>query len=319
VKRYYMIILFLFIAEESFPQACCSAGSPLLGSLDVSNASEGELQVGLTYELNSLQDVYAGTVRLDDDLRERRVNSFLFEVNYGLTGRISLTALFTFINQSRSIYSVGDLSSKLNTGGLSDGIILVKYNFIPLSLLNQIELTLGIGAKLPIGNSSLRSDGILVPADMQPGTGAWDGVLWGYFSKGFVPALPLNVFLNVSYRLNGTNNRFGESFQQGYTFGNELFVNLGAGYRTDTFFDFTLMLRFRNTTPDKFDGGQLPNTGGNWLYFVPGVNGKISDNFTARLSGQIPLYRNLNGTQLTTTYSASIGLFYSINLKGDQF
>ncbi len=314
-----MIILILLIAEESFPQACCSAGSPLLGSLDVSNASEGELQVGLTYELNSLQDVYAGTVRLDDDLRERRVNSFLLEVNYGLTGRISLTVLFTFINQSRNIYSLGDLSSRLNTGGLSDGIILVKYNFIPLSLIDQVELTLGAGAKLPIGNSTLRSDGILVPADMQPGTGAWDGVLWGYFSKGFVPALPINVFLNVSYRLNGTNNRFGDSFQQGYTFGNELFVNLGAGYRTDTFFDFTLMLRFRNTTPDKFDGGQLPNTGGNWLYLVPGINGKLSDQFTARLSGQIPLYRNLTGTQLTTTYSASIGLFYSINLKGDQF
>jgi len=319
MNRIYLIALLLLITAELLPQACCSAGSPLLGSLDISSASQGELQVGLTYELNSLQDVYAGTVRLDDDLRERRVNSFLLEANYGLTGRISLTALFTFINQSRNISSYGDLSSRLNTGGLSDGIILVKYNFIPLSLIDQIELTLGAGAKLPIGNSTLRSDGILVPADMQPGTGSWDGVLWGYFSKGFVPALPLNVFLNVSYRLNGTNNRFGDSFQQGYTFGNELFVNLGAGYRTDTFFDFTLMLRFRNTTPDKFDGGQLPNTGGNWLYLVPGVNGKISDHFTARLSGQIPLYRDLTGTQLTTTYSASIGLFYSINLKGDQF
>ncbi|MFC2094251.1 hypothetical protein ACFLSH_01350 [Bacteroidota bacterium] len=319
MKRLFVLLLIIFCPIEFFSQACCSAGSPLLGSLDVSNASKGELQIGLTYELNSLQDVYAGTVRLDDDLRERRVNSFLLEVNYGLTGRISLTTLFTFINQSRQISSYGNLSSRLNTGGLSDGIILVKYNFIPLSIVDQIELTLGAGAKLPIGNSTLRSDGILIPADMQPGTGSWDGVLWGYFSKGFVPVLPLNIFLNVSYRFNGTNNRFGDSFQQGYTFGNELFVNLGAGYRTDTFFDFTLMLRFRNTTPDKFDGGQLPNTGGNWLYLVPGVNGKINDNFTARLSGQIPLYRNLTGTQLTTTYTASLGLFYSINLLGDKF
>ncbi len=315
--RLLILVIILFYSIEFFPQACCSAGSPLLGSLDVSNTSEGVLQVGLTYELNSLQDVYAGTVRLDDDFRERRVNSFLLVVNYGLTGRISLSTLFTFINQSRNIASLGDLNSRLSTGGLSDGIILVKYNFIPLSLIDQVELTLGVGAKLPIGNSTLRSDGILIPADMQPGTGAWDGVLWGYFSKGFMPALPLNAFLNVSYRLNGTNNRFGDSFQQGYTFGNELFVNLGAGYRTDTFFDFTLMLRFRNTTPDKFDGGQIPNTGGNWLYFVPGVNGKISDGLTARLSGQIPLYRNLTGTQLTTTYTGSIGLFYNFNLKGN--
>lgn len=108
MRLIYLIALLVLITVELLSQACCSAGSPLLGSLDVSNASEGELQVGLTYELNSLQDVYAGTVRLDDDLRERRVNSFLLEVNYGLTERISLTALFTFINQSRQISSYGN-------------------------------------------------------------------------------------------------------------------------------------------------------------------------------------------------------------------
>jgi hypothetical protein len=264
-----------------------------------------------------LQDVYAGTERLDDDLRERNVNSFILEANYGLSPKISLSALFTFINQNRNTSTYENISSSLNTSGLSDGIILVKYNFIPLTLVDQIELSLGAGVKLPIGNATLRSDGILIPADMQPGTGSWDGVLWGYFSKGFVPIIPLNVFINASYRFNGTNNRFGESFQQGYTFGNELFINLGAGYRTNTFFDLTLMFRFRNTQPDNFDEGTLPNTGGSWLYLVPGINGKINDNFTARLSGQIPLYRDLTGTQLTTTYTASLGLFYNINLKQD--
>ena len=314
--RIYITLLIFLLSIETFSQACCSAGSPLLGSLDISSSYEGELQIGLTYELNSLQDVYAGSERLDDVLRKRTVNSLLMEINYGLTNRISLSTLFTFVNQSRTISSLPEITDKLNAGGLSDGIVLVKYNIIPLSLFNQFELTLGAGVKLPFGNSTLRADGILIPADMQPGTGSWDGILWGYASNGFMPAIPLNLFLNVSYRINGTNNRFGENFQQGYIFGNELFMNLGAGYRTDTFFDFTMMFRFRNTNADQFDGGKLPNTGGTWLYLVPGVNGKISNHFTARLSGQIPLYRNLTGTQLTTTYTASLGLFYNINLKG---
>jgi hypothetical protein len=318
MKRLLLIISLLIIVVTNLKgQACCSAGSPLLGSLDIASSADGELQIGITYEFNSLQDVYAGTERLDDDLRERNVNSFILEANYGLSPKISLSALFTFINQNRNTSTYENISSSLNTSGLSDGIILVKYNFIPLTLVDQIELSLGAGVKLPIGNATLRSDGILIPADMQPGTGSWDGVLWGYFSKGFVPIIPLNVFINASYRFNGTNNRFGESFQQGYTFGNELFINLGAGYRTNTFFDLTLMFRFRNTQPDNFDEGTLPNTGGSWLYLVPGINGKINDNFTARLSGQIPLYRDLTGTQLTTTYTASLGLFYNINLKQD--
>ena len=317
MKRFYIIIFSFLLTAEIFPQACCSAGSPLLGSLDIASSGDGELQIGITYELNSLQDVYAGSVRLDDDLRERTVNSFILEANYGLSKRFSLSTLFTFINQNRNTSTYGNISNSLNTSGLSDGIVLVKYNIIPLTLIEQIEFTLGAGLKLPIGNATLRSDGILIPADMQLGTGSWDGVLWGYFSKGFVPVIPINIFANVSYRLNGTNNRFGDSFQQGYTFGNELYVNLGAGYRTDTFFDFTLMFRFRNTEPDNFDEGVLPNTGGSWLYLVPGINGKISDRLTARLIGQIPLYRDLTGTQLTTAYTASLGLFYNINLKED--
>ena len=318
MKRLLIIISLLVIFPTHLKaQACCSAGSPLLGSLAIASSADGSLQVGVMYEFNSLQDVYSGTERLDDDLRERNVNSFILEANYGLSQKISLSALFTFINQNRNTSTYGNISSSLNTSGLSDGIILIKYNFIPLTLVDQIELSLGAGVKLPIGNATLRSDGILIPADMQPGTGSWDGVLWGYFSKGFVPVIPLNVFMNTSYRFNGTNNRFGDGFQQGYTFGNELFINLGAGYRTDTFFDFTFMFRFRNTQPDNFDGGVLPNTGGNWLYLIPGINGKISDRFTTRLTGQIPLYRNLTGTQLTTTYTAALGLFYNINLKED--
>ncbi len=74
------------------------------------------------------------------------------------------------------------------------------------------------------------------------------------------------------------------------------------------------MLRYRNTTKDNFDGAKVPNTSGNWLYLVPGINGKLSDRFTARLSGQLPVYRNLSGTQLTTTYTAALGIIYNINL-----
>jgi len=314
MKIVVLIPLLIFASTNLQGQACCSAGSPLLESLEVSNVYSGELQLGLIYELNVLKDIYSGLTRLEDNFRKRTVNSFILEANYGISERFSVSTLFTFINQSRDISTYDNLSSKLNTSGLSDGVVLLKYNIVPLDFVSQFELSIGGGLKLPIGNSTLLSKGILIPADMQPGSGSWDGILWGYASKGFVPVIPLNIFLNVSYRKNGTNNRFGESFQQGYSFGNELFINLGAGYRTDTFFDFTLMLRYRNTTKDNFDGAKVPNTGGNWLYIVPGINGKLSDHFTARLSGQLLVYRNLSGTQLTTTYTASLGIIYYINL-----
>ncbi|UCH65857.1 MAG: hypothetical protein JSW63_01610, partial [Ignavibacterium sp.] len=86
MKRLLIIILLpLIVATNLKGQACCSAGSPLVGSLAIASSADGNLQVGITYEFNSLQDVYSGTERLDDDLRERNVNSFILEANYGLS------------------------------------------------------------------------------------------------------------------------------------------------------------------------------------------------------------------------------------------
>jgi hypothetical protein len=76
--------------------------------------------------------------------------------------------------------------------------------------------------------------------------------------------------------------------------------------------DFSFVARFRHTAPDKFGGADLPNTGGSWISLVPGLNIKVTDELTVRASGQFPVYRELTGTQLTTTYTASVTVFYVI-------
>ncbi len=314
--RAVVLILLMQIGTPyiGWSQACCSAGTPLLSSLELPSTSAGTLQLALTYEYNTLHDVLAGSSTLNDDSRRRTTHSLLLETSYGFTASFSASILLAMVQQERSIRpSLEGTESFLKTRGLGDAIVLLKYNLIQANIINQIDLSVGAGVKIPLGRSNLTADGILLPADMQPGTGAWDGILWGYVSQGFVPAPPLNVFASVSYRYTGSNARFGNN-QEGYTFGNELVANVGAGFRTDASLDFSLVLRFRQTTSDRFAGSDIPNTGGLWLSAVPGVNVKVLDNLAVRVSGQIPLYRNLDGTQLTTSYTASATVFYTMNL-----
>jgi hypothetical protein len=143
---------------------------------------------------------------------------------------------------------------------------------------------------------------------MQPGTGAWDGILWAYVSQGFLPQAPLTIFLTASHRFTGINDRYG-SQQRGYKFGNETLVNVGGGYRTDEV-DVSIILRFRHVRADRFGGFEIPNTGGWWLSAQPGVNISTLENLSTRVALHVPLYRNLNGIQLTTTYGVTISLFY---------
>jgi hypothetical protein len=302
------------MSPYAWPQACCSAGTPLLSSLELPSTAVGTLQLALTYEYNTLRDVLSGSSTLSDDSRRRRTHSLLLETSYGFSSSFSASVLLTIVQQERSIRSsVDGGESFLKTRGVGDAIVLLKYHLVRANIINQRDLSLGAGVKIPLGKSNLTSDGILLPADMQPGTGAWDGILWGYVSQGFVPTLPLNVFASVSYRYTGRNARYGNN-NEGYTFGNELVANVGVGFRTDTELDFSLALRFRQTTSDRFAGSDIPNTGGRWLSAVPGVNIRVLDNLAVRASGQIPVYRNLEGTQLTTTYTASVTLFYILSM-----
>ena len=302
----YFIIL--VTASALYSQACCTAGTPLLSSIEMSTSKKGVWQIGLTYEFNNLTDVLSGSELFKDDTRKRITNSVLMEISYGISNRFSITGLFSYVNQIRRINPKVGEENELNTKGIGDAVFLLKYNLISLDIVSQQELAFGLGGKVPLGNSGIKSNGILIPADMHPGTGSYDAIFWAYYSKGFIPAVPVNIFINTSYRLNGSNNRFQDG--NAYRFGDEFILNAGAGYRTDTPFDFTLFFRYRNTERDEFADSKVDNTGGDWLYAVPGINIKFLNSFIARLNGQIPLYRKVIGTQLTTTYTTSFSLFY---------
>lgn len=311
-----LLLSLLTLNFNLLAQACCTSGTPILGSLEMSSGKTGELRLGLTYERNVLRDIYEGVSELVDNTRERMTESVLFELNYGLTRSITITTLFTFVNQSRFIRPLIGAQNHTISRGISDAVALIKYNIINLDMLSQMQLSLGAGIKAPLGKSDVMSNGLLLPADMQPGSGSWDIMLWGYFSQANLAQLPINIYLNISYKLNSTNERFGRG-TGGYSFGNEFITNLGLGYRTDTIVDYSLLLRFRNTVPDKFNLSEIPNTGGDWLYIVPGINFKLGGALTTRLSGQIPIFRNLSGTQLTTSYTASVSFYYSFRMFND--
>lgn len=306
-------MILLTLSTNHFAQACCSAGTPLLGSLEMSSGSAGILQLGLTYDYNSLQSVYEGSKWLDDRTRERFTQSALFEITYGITNKFSVTGLLSFVNQNRTITPLNQRHNEVSTNGLGDAVLLIKYKLIVADIISQTELAVGFGGKLPTGKADIKDNGILLPADLQSGSGSYDLLLWAYYSKGFVPDLPINIIGNISYKINSSYDRFGTG-KGGYKFGNELIISSGIGFRTDSIFDFSLLVRFRNTSMDVFDSQDVPNTGGSWLYLIPGVNFKFTDFLTGRVTSQLPIYRNLQGTQLTTSYTLSFSLFYSISL-----
>jgi len=307
-----MVVWFIFalLSRSSFAQACCTAGTPIAGSLDLTVANANTWQLALSYEYNYLDDVLAGSEKIKG-FRSRLSQSMLLNISYGYNDRFSFTALLSYLHQTRIL---NFSNSTTITSGPGDASMLIKYYILKPDILSQKQWAVGGGLKFPTGKADIKNGSILFSADLQPGSGSWDGLFWTYFSQGFLP-LRFSYFLSSSYRLNGANDRYQITDSgPGYQFGNEFLFNLGAAYSTVSLFNLNFQLRYRNTAIDRLGTVSVPNSGGKWLYVMPGLNVNFEP-FTIQINSQFPIYRKIKGIQLTTSYKVGVALSYVIDLN----
>ncbi|MEM6272832.1 MAG: hypothetical protein AAF998_25685 [Bacteroidota bacterium] len=299
-------------------QGCCTGGVPVSGNLGLPAGAQGTWQFQLSVDHKYLDALFDGRERLVDELRRRSTTSFLLEGSYGIRERLAVSGLLTFVRQTRRIEPAFGAVDFTENAGLGDAILLLRYNLLTDSVTPFTDLVLGIGPKFPLGRTDYPSDltGILLPADLQPGTGAWDAVFWGMFSHTGIIRDRLTLLVIPSFRRTGTNQRYNGS--QAYRFGNELQVNFGISDRWalgGLLLQPQLMFRWRATAPDQAEGQIVSNTGGRWLNVQPGVALGFSPALSLRLNAEIPIYRNLTGTQLTTTGRGTAALYYSFSTQ----
>ncbi len=304
------LLLCLVLPNINLAQTCSCAGAPLISSQSISTASKGNLFVGLTYEFKEIDNLYTGSQQLENNTVERNTQSSLLEINYGITNRLTISGTLTYVQKQR--LSIAN-NEELITRGIGDGVILLKYVLHQNTMNEQYQLAIGGGAKTPLGKTSLKEDNIALNLDMQPGTGAWDGIAWSYFSKTFAPASTINFFIYNTFRLTGSAERFDQNDK--YKFGNEWVVNTGITDKLFSDLSYVAMLSYRSTSSDQRNGNPLPNTGGKWISLEPALQYQFTKGLSAKISGKIPVYQYLNGLQPTTSYTTSISIFYNFGEK----
>ncbi len=315
----FIIALLIQWPLVSLAQTCSCAGAPLLGTQSAGASGQGNLLVGITYEFNQITNLYTGSTRLSNNTVERNTQSTLFEINYGITNSFSVSGTMSFVQKNRESGISNPGGSELTTtNGFGDGVILFRYVISQQSLWNRYHLAVGAGTKAPLGSTSLRTPGGLhFNADMQPGTGAWDGVFWSMTGVSLLPRSTINLAWINSYRVTGTNQRFSEN--DNYRFGNEFISNFSVSNSINDRFSYALNLRYRSSTSDQRNKVSMPNTGGLWLSVIPDFYVGISDNISLKISGQIPVYQDLRGFQPSTTYALSASLFINLNKNENTF
>jgi hypothetical protein len=307
------LLFLLALSWRGSAQTCCSGGVPLGGSLGLGSADSKSLQVLATYDYNAIHDLVSFSEELEDDTRSRTTQSSIIELNYGLNQRFSVATVIPFIRQTRTIqaFSGEDFTS---AQGLGDMVFLIKYRILPFEKSPNFDWIVGAGPKFPTGRTDYRNNqGLTMAADMQPGSGSFDGIFWSYFLKSrFMKNPNLGLLGVTTFRYSGENKNYNTT--QTYRFGNEFQAGLGITYSLFLKWpvDVSTLIRYRSQSEDLIDGGVFPSSGGQWVYFIPGLNINFSPVWSFRLSGDVPLYRKLDGTQLTTSYKLTAAVLFNI-------
>lgn len=300
--------------NKSFSQACCTGGAPLSSSLGIKSYSENTLTIDISYDHNKMDELYAGSSKLDDANRERITRSILLRLSYPITNKWTITSIVPYVWQEQTVSSsFGNTTQSAN--GIGDIVLLGQYT---LHKSKNHEVLVAVGPKFPTGTVYKRDNefGILLPPDLQAGTGSWDGIgaiSYSYFGL-FRPTLSLYSQLN--YRYSFELGRYDGG--QEYRFGNETVLNIGLSdlfLIGNTIINGGIQYKLRHTQKDENNGSDFPNTGGTWMYLVPNLEVQISPRVKLHSKFEIPIHNNVEGTQLLTSYRANIGINYVINVK----
>lgn len=296
--------LSLALPSTSWGATCSCAGVPLLSAMDSSSTEPGDLFINFNTEVHQIDTLIQGNKEISDQTGlERESFSNVISASYGLSENWSISGLVSHIEHTRKV-GISIFGSQ-SASGLGDSVLLARYTPIHTTPFSRHELSFGAGARIPTGEDEAKRGLVTLSEDMQPSIGAWGGIVWSGYSYAFNQAATVQFNASVNYTYNNENDR-------NYAFGDDFNFAVGLSHSPGVKFGYSAALRYRKADADQRAGVVIPNTGGQWLDFVPAFQYALTDDLNIAISGRIPVARELKGVlQFTTSYSYSLSMTYS--------
>jgi hypothetical protein len=311
--KYCAGIIFLLISNLSgYGQTCCSGGAPLTGALNIQSMNAGSFGLSFSYNNNNLKDLVQGTDVINEDYISRNTKSVFTQLDFGINNNLTATVLIPYIVLQENIRSLSG-ESRVSANGISDVLIMLQ---LAKSLRNEASIVFAGGLKIPTGPTGIidNDTDIILPANLQPGTGSFDFVATSQYRTSLYFRKSLSLTQTLNFRANSSSSNF--TFHDSYRFGHvfQSFTTLSEQLVIGKMLNVpSLTLHYRFAGPDIVDGFARDNTGGQWLYAGPGWRVNLNSQIILGVSGEIPIYRKLNGFQITTSHQWVMTLQFLIS------
>jgi len=325
--KFWILIAAIGFSARAF--ACASCGCTL--SSDWQTTTTPGWQLDLRYDFVNQTQLRSGTssIRADDASRLTNDGNRQEIEKYTANNYVTLTGDYTFSSSwkveaqvpwiMRKHSTLGTESDGAtagagggqydsNTSSLGDMKLLGRFQ----GFNEQHNWGLIGGVKLPTGSHTLtgRSTDSTVSGDdlnpkidrgLQPGTGTADLIVGIYYADALNKDWDYYTQDLYQFALNSVDD---------YRPGNGLNLNFGVRYMPLAYIQPELQLNARYVQKDSGVQADTISTGGTLFYLSPGAIVPLGEKAAVYAFFQLPLYQNVQGVQLTPTYTASLGARY---------
>lgn len=231
--------------------------------------------------------------------QEETTQTVDLSAHYGLLHNLQVGAILPYVAHSLRLDSPG-VPARFASDGLGDAALYGKWRYYRWDDVGKaLNCSILAGLELPTGKDDRVDHGVILPADLQPGSASWDPFLGTAMT--YEPG---------RWRFNAMvmAKRVGEGTHE-YKQGDQGFAELAAGNRfwlepyPGPFMRADVMLRYRHDSADRQYGRTVADTGGELL--TAGVNWAFRPRPTLdlQISMEVPLWEDARGTQPRTQVS----------------
>jgi hypothetical protein len=323
-----MLLLAMLSGTGVYAQ-CCSggSGSPIAGGTSQGVLAENQIELNTNFQIIRTDKFFTGT----DPDTAKYFDSFgstyqYFRLAYGLSRNLTMSVETGNYLEKKEVGLHKNKDNTYSSRGISDLILFPRYDIINRSSgPKPLELTVGLGIKIPLGSYNDSSGWIepfskityykTMPQAVQLSSGAQDIILYSFLYRGY-PLYKFRVLATAMYIKKGWNP-IGEKL------GDYRSIAVFAGKSFLDHFGTTLQLRAewvdkmqlnRNILLYAYPNYDPEATGYTKVFVTPQLS-FTKDNFTVYALSDLPVYQRLVKTQVGSKYQFTIGISYKFFVR----
>jgi hypothetical protein len=301
---FFIILLLIFFTSGKATAQCCSAGNPVGGDGSNDGLNEKELRIYTSYKHSYSKDYYHFDKKYEVPYDQRSYFDYgNLSLTYGLFPRFSFhTELGYFIDKTKEI-NINNKNEIIKANGLGD--IAFNMRYIAVKTVKPIsQLVFSAGIKAPVGVFNEEIEGVTIPVSLQPSSGAFKyNASVFYLRKRSDRKIGWNSFALFEF-----SRTINKDFLI-YHYGNYFQFALAGTYSIIKDLNIIANAKFEWRDKDKRESDiKIESTGSYVVFFNPQLMYSFNSKWAVILMSDIPVYKYVNGYQLTNKFSFQLGV-----------